>query len=263
MVGRKVYVLIASGGLLAASSTVVAQRWGREAEPRNGACFYEDADYGGNYFCVRSGQSLDSLPNDMNDRISSIRVFGDADVTVFRDYSYQGSATRFDYDVPNLRQGNWNDRISSVQVRRTYSGYRDDGYYGGSGRTGRYADRADRIVQRAYEDMLGREPDAEGLQTYRSHILDDGWSEAQVREHIRRSTEYKERASDSYYGGRYGTTQQRAEDVVRRAYLNVLNREPDANARGYVDRVLRDNWTQQDVERDLRQSQEYRNNRIR
>jgi hypothetical protein len=263
MFGRKVYVLIASGGLLAASSTVVAQRWGREAEPRNGACFYEDADYGGNYFCVRSGESLDSVPSGMNDRISSIRVFGDADVTVFRDFSYEGNSARFDYDVSNLRQGNWNDRISSIQVRRTYSGSRDDGYNGRSGRYGRYDASADRIVQRAYEDLLGRQPDAEGLRTYRTHILEDGWSEAQVREHIRRSNEYKERTSGYYGNDRYGTTRQRAEDIVRRAYLNVLNREPDVNSRGYVDRVLRDNWTQQDIERELRQSQEYRNNRIR
>src|SRR5262249_12880602 len=57
MLGRKVYVLIASGGLLAASSTVVAQRWGREVEPRNGACFYEDADYGGEKIFLAGGPS--------------------------------------------------------------------------------------------------------------------------------------------------------------------------------------------------------------
>jgi hypothetical protein len=271
MVGRRLIVIIASGGLLAASSTVIAQRWGRETEPRNGACFYEDADFGGNYFCLRSGESLDSIPSGMNDRISSIRIFGDADVSVFKNPSYEGNSARFDYDVGNLRGGSWNDQISSIQVRRTYSGYRgqsrDDGYgrYGqsrddGYGRYGRSTDRTDRVIERAYEDLLGREPDAEGLRTYRSRILDDGWSEAQVRESIRRSNEFKERTSGTY-GGQFNTTRQRAEDVVRRAYLNVFNREPDPNSRGYVERVLRDNWTQQDIERELRQSPEYRQRR--
>jgi len=257
MVGRRLFVIIASGGLLAASSTVIAQRWGREAEPRNGACFYEDADYGGNYFCLRSGESLDSIPSGMNDRISSIRILGDADVSVFRNRSYEGNSARFDYDVANLRGGSWNDQISSIQVRRTYSSYRgqsrDDGY----GRYDRSADRTDRMIQRAYEDLLGRQPDAEGLRTYRGRILDDGWSEAQVRESIRRSNEYKERTSGNY-GDQYSMTRQRAEDVVRRAYLNIFNRAPDPNSRGYVERVLRDNWTQQDVERELRQSPEFR-----
>jgi hypothetical protein len=48
---------------------------------------------------------------------------------------------------------------------------------------------------------------------------------------------------------------------VRRAYLDVLKREPDPASRPFVDRVLRDHWTQQDVERELRNSAEFRNKR--
>lgn len=40
--------------------------------------------------------------------------------------------------------------------------------------------------------------------------------------------------------------------------MNVLNREPDANSRGYVEPVFRGKWTQEDVERELRKSPEYR-----
>jgi hypothetical protein len=36
------------------------------------------------------------------------------------------------------------------------------------------------------------------------------------------------------------------------------SREPDPGSQGYVERVYRDGWTQQDVERDLRKSAEYR-----
>jgi hypothetical protein len=53
-------------------------------------------------------------------------------------------------------------------------------------------------------------------------------------------------------------TRAEAERIVRRAYREVLDREPDSRSRGYVDRVLRDEWTQRDVERELRKSTEYR-----
>jgi hypothetical protein len=70
-----------------------------------------------------------------------------------------------------------------------------------------------------------------------------------VREALRNSPEYKQKQT---------MTWPRAQEIVRRAYLNVLNREPDADSRGYVERVFRDRWTQGDVERELRKSPEYR-----
>jgi TorA maturation chaperone TorD len=120
----------------------------------------------------------------------------------------------------------------------------------GSGRHRRYRhEDADRIVRRAYQDILDREPDEAGLRQYRSRIIDDGWSEAQVREALRKSPEYRQKNT---------MTRQKAQEIVRRAYLAVLKREPDAGSRGYVDRVLREKWTQSDVERELRRSPEYR-----
>jgi hypothetical protein len=56
-------------------------------------------------------------------------------------------------------------------------------------------------------------------------------------------------------------TYAKAQDVVRRAYLEVLKREPDPASRPFVDKVFREHWTQQDVERELRNSPEYRNRR--
>jgi len=243
--GKKMMVLLASGAMLATSSTVTAQRWGSDRPPRDGVCFYEYADYRGDYFCVRTGEDLGSLPPGTNDRISSIRVFGRAEVTVFRNDRFGGPSARIDYDVPNLRES-WNDRISSIRVRRTSYGDRGDWRDGSSGRPR----DPDRIIRRAYQDLLGREPDAEGLRHYRGRIIDDGWSEAQVREAIRESNEYREKST---------MTREKAEDIVRRAYLSVLNREPDAASQSYVNQVLRNKWTQQDVERELRESPEYRN----
>jgi hypothetical protein len=52
-----------------------------------------------------------------------------------------------------------------------------------------------------------------------------------------------------------------AAEIVRRAYLSVLGREPDAGSVTYKMHVMRDHWTQGDVERELRKSPEYRNKR--
>jgi hypothetical protein len=103
------------------------------------------------------------------------------------------------------------------------------------------------IVRRAYQDILERDPEPAGLRLYRSRIIDDGWTEQQVRDALRKSPEYREQ------------TRAKAEEIVRRAYLAVLKREPDAGSVGYVNRVLRDDWTQAEVERELRRSPEFRN----
>ncbi|HUU34711.1 MAG TPA: DUF4214 domain-containing protein, partial [Vicinamibacterales bacterium] len=56
-----------------------------------------------------------------------------------------------------------------------------------------------------------------------------------------------------------GISEAQARDVVRRAYLSVLEREPDAaGSQGYVQRVLRDHWTEREVARELRNSDEFR-----
>lgn len=89
--------------------------WGRPPVPSAGACFYRDSDFRGDYFCARRGSSAE-VPAGANDQISSIRLFGDAEVVVFRDINYQGSRRVFDRDVRNLRGSGWNDRISSFTI---------------------------------------------------------------------------------------------------------------------------------------------------
>jgi Peptidase inhibitor family I36 len=240
-------VVVAGVSVLAAWSPAQAQRWGRGGYPRDGVCFYENPDYRGDYFCIRSGDELRSMPSEMNDRISSMKVFGRAEVVVYKDQKFKGRSARFDGDVRDLRLDVWNDRISSVQVRSGPGANSERDLYGAVSRSS--AD-ADRIVRRAYRDLLDREPDSAGMRLYRSRILDDNWSEAQVRQALHSSPEYREKSS---------MTRDKAEDIVRRAYQSVLRREPDAGSSGYVNRVLRDHWTQQDVERELRRSPEYRN----
>jgi hypothetical protein len=240
----------------------------RDREPRDGVCIYKDADYRGQRLCVGAGEEVDELPWGLDDEVSSIRVFGRAEITIYRDRNFRGASTRFDDDVRDLQYERWNDRVSSIRVTgRSYGGGSRPGYgsgsgggYGsGSGGNGGYGSGGgyrgsdpDVIVRRAYQDVLDREPDEAGLRQYRRRIIDDGWTEREVREALRNSAEYREKTT---------MTWPKAQEIVRRAYLAVLNREPDGGSRGYVDKVMREGWTQADVERELRRSDEYRNRR--
>ena len=243
-----VLTFVVMAGLCATFSAgrIEAQRFGRPAQPRSGACFYRDADFRGDYFCVRPGDAIDELPNDLNDQISSIRMLGGGvEVTIFQNREFKGKSKRFDENVRNLRDEGWNDKLSSLRVQGGDRSRRDqDRDFGHDNRS------AERIVRRAYQDILNREPDEAGLRLYRSRIIDDHWTEEQVRETLRRSPEYRTKAT---------MTRERATEIVRRAYLSVLHREPDAASQGYVDRVLRDKWTEEDVARELRKSPEFRN----
>ena len=89
--------------------------WGRnQAMPREGACFYEDANFRGQYFCVPRGATFTALPRGFNDRISSVRVFG-AEVRIFQDRDFRGRSRQLRGDTPNLR-GDWKDDVSSIRV---------------------------------------------------------------------------------------------------------------------------------------------------
>lgn len=127
--------------------------------------------------------------------------------------------------------------------------------------------QAERIVRQAYLDILRREPDRSGLRQYTDAMLNRGWSEEEVRRSLLESDEYRTLArrghrrgygnDDAYrYGNGYDA---RAEAIVRRAYRDALGREPDPwGMREYTRRVVRDGWTESDVERAISLSYEYR-----
>jgi hypothetical protein len=237
---QAILTMACATGLLVSTAHVAQAQFGGEI-PREGACFYRDADYRGRYFCIQGGDQLSSLSGDFDDEISSIRTYGRVEVLVYRDTRFRGDSRQFSSNVRDLQHEDFNDRVSSIEVRRR------GGWGGGGG--GGSNQNPERIVRRAYQDILQREPDQAGMRLYRSRIIDDGWSEQQVREALRNSPEYKQL---------HTMTWPKAQEIVRRAYLNVLNREPDSGSRGYVERVFKDKWTQADVERELRKSPEYR-----
>jgi hypothetical protein len=107
----------------------------RQGPPGTGACFYMDANFRGDSFCMKDGERSPVLPPGFNDRISSIRVFGGARVRVFNDSNFGSISLVIDRDVSNL-QGlsladnpfkNWNDRISSIIVFRDHDDWEGHG----------------------------------------------------------------------------------------------------------------------------------------
>jgi uncharacterized protein DUF4214 len=117
---------------------------------------------------------------------------------------------------------------------------------------------ADDIVRRAYQDILGRDPDPDGLSNYRSKIVNDGWSERDVREALRQSDEY------AATGGRAVSFRTASADrIIRRAYQDILGREPDpAGLRTYRRNILQEGWDEQDVRQALLRSPERRQQRF-
>src|SRR3954469_11553151 len=110
MIGRNTLACLMGLVTLVLAQPASAQpRWGRERLPNQGACFYEDSNFRGRYFCVRDGDQLRSLPSGMADRISSVRMLGATEVTVFRDSDMRGRSTRFANDVRDLKRAGWND----------------------------------------------------------------------------------------------------------------------------------------------------------
>lgn len=79
-------------------------------------CFFADVRFGGESFCVTSGQSLGQMPDGWNDRVSSIRITGNATVTVCADAGFAGACQAFSATTPQL-PGDLNDAISSVRVQ--------------------------------------------------------------------------------------------------------------------------------------------------
>ncbi len=108
-----------------------------------------------------------------------------------------------------------------------------------------YAQDPTTIVENAYQDVLGRKADKAGMRIYRSKIIDEGWTEAQVRTALRSSPESQNAGADV---------------IINRAYEDVLNRKPDRGGMElYRKNIIGNHWTEKQVRDSLRLSQEYLN----
>jgi hypothetical protein len=217
MLNRTIFALLASGTVLAAPVSA-AQRWGYGQSPDAGACFYQQPDYHGRYFCARAGEDMRVIPNGFNDRIRSIRVFGGGRVIVYSNSRYGGYERWIDYNVPDLRDEGWDQRISSARLSwgprftnqdryspatpRGTSGYAEGRPRGTSGSSEeRYSgdrtyvrtrDQAQAIVRAAYLNMLGREPDPASA-SWVDRVFNDHWSQQQLESELRKTAEYRQK----------------------------------------------------------------------
>lgn len=134
----------------------------------------------------------DDRRNYWNDRISSIRVESFRHRGGDRESELDGAIRRAYFDLlghePDERTRRFyreelNDRTWTDHTVRNRIRHGDEFRH----------EVADRIVRRAYEDLLKREPDDQGLRDYSKAIVEQEWTENTVRESIRHSDEYRQR----------------------------------------------------------------------
>jgi peptidase inhibitor family I36/uncharacterized protein DUF4214 len=200
--------MMMGAALLAQVSTASAQRWGRETTPRSGVCFYEDINFNGRYFCSPVGAVTEGVPSGMNDRISSVRVFGNAVATVYRDPNLRGQAKVIDYNVADMRGMGFNDRVSSYVVDAGFDRARNrsgNGYGNANGNArnralanSRWTYReAEAIVRRGYQSVLARNPDPLGLRNWTEEVMINNWSQRDLELALMQSDEYRASRNNS------------------------------------------------------------------
>jgi len=200
--------MMMGAALLAQVSTASAQRWGREATPRSGVCFYEDVNFNGRYFCSPVGSVTEGVPSGMNDRISSVRVFGNAVATVYRDPNLRGQAKVIDHNVADMRGMGFNDRVSSYVVDAGFDRARNrigNGYGNANGNArnralanSRWTSReAEAIVRRSYQSVLARNPDPQGLRNWTEEVMINNWSQRDLELALMQSDEYRASRNNS------------------------------------------------------------------
>ena len=113
----------------------------------------------------------------------------------------------------------------------------------GGGGGGDGADSVTAAIRAAYSDLLGREPDADGLRNYRSLMIDEKWTIQQVRDDIKKGQEYRNKSLDG---------------IIKNAYLDLLGRAPDKEGLARLKRLMLDEgWTEKQVRDDIKKSAEY------
>ena len=182
----------------------------------------------------------------------------DAGACFYEQPNYRGRhfCARAGEDMPMLQNG-YSDRIRSMRV---FGGGRvivySDGRFGGS----------ERWIDYNVPDMRNEMWDGRISSMRLSWDSYGNRYDRNAGDRPRGTSGYYEgrRPGDSRYNGnnspRYNgaMTREQAQSIVRSAYLNVLGREPDPASASWVDRVLNDRWSQQQLENELRNSAEYR-----
>jgi hypothetical protein len=107
------------------------------------------------------------------------------------------------------------------------------------------SEEATKIITAAYQDILGRKPDDEGMRLFRSKMVDEKWTEEDVRKALKKSAEGKQTNTDS---------------IITRAYQDILGRAPDQEGlKLYRKLMTEQGWNETKVRDALRKSGEAKN----
>ncbi len=239
--------LLAAVALTAFTTALSAQPPSRNAGPGR-AYFYTEPDFRGEVFVVEAGNNVNNLASlrdsrgqPFNDRVRSVQLEGPVRVLAFRNADFHSDSIWLNGSVRDLGafvigrdpRETWSRNVSAVQVEAVG---RDVVVFA------RWNARdAERVVRAAYRDILGRDADGPGLRLYVSRLVDAGWSDEQLRDSLRRSDEFKHRDLDA---------------IIRRAYHDLLGREPDASGLATYQRSLSRGMTEAELREDLRRSRE-------
>ncbi len=219
-----------------------------QSQPVGRVLLYSEPDYRGECLVVEAGAELENLEfvNDSrgrrwNDRIRSIALEGAVLLSAYESSRYRGAQLQLSRGSPDLsaislgqKPGlNWAFTISSLRATPLAPGART--FVEWNRRD------ADNAIRAAYRDLFGRDPDELGLRNYRTRLLDAGWTETQLRDDIRKSSEYKNRDLDA---------------IARRAYREVLGRDPDASGLAAYTRSLSRGMSDSELRAELRRSRE-------
>jgi len=148
-------------------SSAVPSRTDRQDRPERAdrVCLYDQPNYAGQSACFNVGESSSDLqPTGWNDRAASIRIFGEAEATIYEHAGFGGSQAAVTSDVPNLSQvplnasrGNFGQKVSAIRVERR-----------GRGPNTTPGDLSRAVPEDA--SRLGRDDYAQGRpQNYRTH----------------------------------------------------------------------------------------------
>jgi hypothetical protein len=130
------FSVLLSVGLLVPADTFAQGSDGGQGQ----VCLYEHANYGGWESCYSVGQNIPDLGG-RRDQVSSIRIRGRAEITLFEHPGFQGNQVTLDQSIPDLKRfsRNWNDEVDGFRVS-------SDGFRGGGGRGEQYRERrSDRV----------------------------------------------------------------------------------------------------------------------
>lgn len=114
------------------SITVERREVGGQQGSANRVCIYELPNYRGQSACFNAGESVSDLHSvssgQWNDRVGSIRIFGNARVSLYQHVGFDGASNVVTSDIPNVAQlrdnviPDWSREISAIRVERGGAG---------------------------------------------------------------------------------------------------------------------------------------------